>query len=106
MLSGKLLKKIKSMVVVGGCSGIIFSGFLYYRNDEKFFDSFAMPLTRRLFDAESAHKFGIFCCKWNLLPANTYEDPKSLVSSHDTVDYNKIFLNLKFCRKQISVVSN
>lgn len=82
MSSAKLLKKIKSIVLVGGCSGMIFSGMLYYRNDEKFFDSIAMPLTRKLLEAESAHKFGIFCCKWNLLPSNTYEDPKTLVSHH------------------------
>lgn len=79
MSSNKFLKKIKSMVAVASCSSLIFGGICYYRNDEKFFDKIVMPLTRKLLDAEDAHKLAIFACKWNLLPANKYEDPKTLV---------------------------
>lgn len=79
MSAAKFVKKLKSMAAVTGCGSIIFGGLCYYRNDEKFFDKFAMPLTRKLFDAETAHKIGIFACKWNLLPTNKYNDPPSLV---------------------------
>lgn len=51
MSSAKLVKKLKSIVTVTGCSSLIFGGFLYYRNDERFFDNFLMPLTRKLFEA-------------------------------------------------------
>lgn len=79
MTSVKFFKKIKSMVAVTSCSGVIFSGLCYYRNDEGFFDNIAMPLTRKLFDAETAHRLAVLACKWNVLPANNYEDPKTLV---------------------------
>lgn len=80
MSSAKFFKKIKSMVKVTTCSALIFSGFCYYRNDEDFFDNVAMPLTRKLFDAKTAHRLAVLACKWNILPANSYEDPKTLVS--------------------------
>lgn len=80
MSSKNLFKKIKSMIAVTSCSSIIFGGICYYRNDEKFFDNFAMPAMRLLLDAETSHRFAIFACKWNLLPENKYQDPKSLVS--------------------------
>lgn len=46
MSSIKFVKKIKSIVAVTSCSSLIFSGFCYFKNDEKFFENFAMPLTR------------------------------------------------------------
>lgn len=79
MSSTKLIKKLKSTLAVTSVSSLIFGGICYYRNDEKFFDNVAMPLTRMLFDAEAAHKFAIFACKWNLIPSNNYKDPKTLV---------------------------
>lgn len=80
MSSAKFIKKLKSLVAVTSCSSVIFGGVLYYRNDERFFDNFFMPLTRRLLDPESAHKAAVTACKWNLLPANKYEDPETLVT--------------------------
>jgi hypothetical protein len=82
MSSAKFFKKVKSMIKVSTCSALIFGGVLYYKNDERFFDKVAMPLTRMLLDAETAHKVAIFACKWNLMPANRYEDPKTLVRRH------------------------
>lgn len=79
MSSAKFFKKIKSMVTVTSCSGLIFGGICYYRNDEGFFDKIAMPLTRLILDAESAHRMAVLACKWNILPKNSYEDPKTLV---------------------------
>lgn len=49
-------------------------------NDENFFENFLMPLTRKMLDAEDAHKLAVFACKWNLLPRISYEDPMTLVS--------------------------
>lgn len=60
----------------------MFGGFLFYRNDERFFSNFAMPLTRLLFDAETAHEIAIFACKHKILPKNNFEDPKTLVRIH------------------------
>lgn len=80
MSSAKFFKKIKSMAAVTSCSGLIFSGLCYYRNDEGFFDKVAMPLTRQLLDAETAHRLAVLACKWNFLPKNDYEDPKTLVN--------------------------
>lgn len=88
MSSTKFVKKIKSMITVTGCSSLIFGGLCYYRNDETFFDKVAMPLTRALFDAETAHRLGIFACKWNLLPSNKYEDPQTLVMTLTHVEFN------------------
>lgn len=80
--SAKFLKKVKSMIKVSTCGGILFGGILYYRNDERFFSNFAMPLTRLLLDAESAHQLAVFACKYHqLLPKNGYKDPKTLVTS-------------------------
>lgn len=79
MSSGKFFKKIKSIITVTSCSGLIFGGICYYRNDEGFFDKIAMPLTRLILDAESAHRMAVLACKWNILPKNNYEDPKTLV---------------------------
>lgn len=78
--SAKFLKKVKSMLAVGSCGGLIFGGLLFHRNDERFFSNFAMPLTRLLFDAETAHEIAIFACKYQILPKNNFTDPKSLVS--------------------------
>jgi hypothetical protein len=83
MSSAKFIKKIKSMAVVGSCSSLIFGGYCYQTNDEKFFSNFLMPMTRLLLDAESAHKLAIFACKYNLLPKNSYQDPKTLVRHAD-----------------------
>lgn len=79
MSSAKFFKKIKSLVSVTSCGTLIFSGICFYRNDEKFFDNILMPLTRKILDAETSQKLTLFACKWNLLPRNNYEDPKSLV---------------------------
>lgn len=79
--STKFLKKLKSLAKVSTCGGLLFGAILYHRNDEKFFSNFAMPLTRLLLDAEAAHNLAVFACKHHyLLPKNSYEDPKSLVS--------------------------
>lgn len=81
MSSAKFFKKVKSMVVVTSCSSVIFGGLCYYRNDESFFDKVLMPVTRKLFEPETAHKIAIFTCKWGLLPNNSYKDPETLVKN-------------------------
>jgi len=79
MSSSKFLKKIRSLAVVSVTGTLLFGGLNFYRNDEQFFDKVAMPLTR-LLDPEQAHRLAVFACKWKILPAVKYEDPKSLVS--------------------------
>jgi hypothetical protein len=79
MSSAKFFKKVVSMAKVTSFSGLIFSGLCYYRNDEGFFDNVAMPLTRALLDGEQAHRLAVLACKWNVMPKNNYEDPKTLV---------------------------
>jgi hypothetical protein len=79
MSSAKFFKKMMSMVKVTSFSGLIFSGLCYYRNDEGFFENIAMPLTRALLDGEQAHRLAVLACKHNILPQNSYEDPKTLV---------------------------
>jgi hypothetical protein len=105
MSSAKFFKKIKSMIKVTSSAGVIFGGMSFYRNDESFFDNIAMPLTRMLLDAETAHRMAVVACKWNILPANNYEDPKTLVRICGwltKIRANNIF----FLRKHKFVVSN
>lgn len=80
MTSNKFARKMKSLVAVTGCSSIFLSGMLYYKNDEKFFAKFAMPVLRFFISPERAYKLGIFMCKWNLIPQNNYVDPPNLVN--------------------------
>lgn len=87
MKSNAFLKKIKSLVAVSSCSSIILGGLLYYNNDEQFFDNFAMPLLRLSISPENIHKLGVFLCKWNLIPKNTYIDPPNLVISNTDMKF-------------------
>ncbi|CRK95640.1 CLUMA_CG009098, isoform A [Clunio marinus] len=78
MTSTKFIQKLKSLLTVTSSSAVIFGSVFYYRNDEKFFENIAMPITRKFADAETSHKIVMFACKWNLLPPNKYEDPEML----------------------------
>lgn len=79
MSSSKLLRKIKSLTVVSFGSTLIVCGINYYRNDERFFSNFAMPLLRFL-NPETVQNAIIKACHWNLIPVNKYQDPETLVS--------------------------
>ena len=91
MSTNKFASKMKSLVAVTSCSSLILAGLLYNKNDEKFFDNFAMPLVNNFLSPENAHKLGIFLCKWDLMPKNSYVDPSnlvkliSLITCHQTV---------------------
>lgn len=78
MSSSKFFRKMKSLLVVSGIGTTFIGGYSYYKNDEKFFDTFFMP-TMRLFDAERAHELAVMACKWKILPRNSYDDPNPLV---------------------------
>lgn len=79
MTTNNFKRKMKSLVAVTSCSSLILAGLLYNKNDEKFFDNFAMPLVNFVLSPENAHKLGIFLCKWSLIPKNSYVDPSNLV---------------------------
>lgn len=79
MSTNKFASKMKSLVAVTSCSSLILAGLLYNKNDEKFFDNFAMPFVNNFLSPENAYKLGIFLCKWDLMPKNSYVDPSNLV---------------------------
>lgn len=83
MASSKFVRKIKSLVTVACCGGLLMNGILYYRNDEKYFSQLLMPTSRVLMSTENARKFSIFLCKWNLIPKNEYQDSSVLVSCNE-----------------------
>lgn len=78
MSSSKLFHKLKSIVVVTTASSVLFGGYCYYTNNEKFFNHFLMPILR-LMPAEQAHEAAVKTFKWKILPKNDYQDPESLV---------------------------
>lgn len=104
MSSSKFVRKVKALVKVTSFAGLISGGLLYYQNDEKFFRQILMPLSRVAMSPESSHKFGIFLCKWNLIPRNNYEDLPILVSNLIV----KLYLIHNVIKSQIfqSVINN
>ncbi|XP_070497110.1 dihydroorotate dehydrogenase (quinone), mitochondrial-like [Chironomus tepperi] len=90
MSSSKFVRKVKSLVKVTGYAGLISGGILYYRNDEKFFRNILMPLSRVAMSPERSHKFGIFLCKWNLIPKNDYVDLPILSTTLCGIKLNNI----------------
>lgn len=74
-----MFRKLKSLAVVSSCGALLFGGLQYYKNDEKFFRTILMPVSR-LFDPETAHSLGIFAFKWNLVPKGNQVEPVTLVS--------------------------
>jgi hypothetical protein len=80
MSSSKFVRRLRSLILVAtSATGIAF-GYSYYKNDENFFRNIIMP-TVRLLDAEKAHELAVLVCKWKVLPAVTFADPGTLVSS-------------------------
>ncbi|CAH0553774.1 unnamed protein product [Brassicogethes aeneus] len=70
-------KKLKSLVLVtlGGYS--TYAGISFWRNDEKFYKSFIMPVIHFL-PAEGAHNLAVMCSKYRIFPTSLYKDPESL----------------------------
>lgn len=80
MSSSKFFRRLNSLIFIGSsATGLLFS-YCYYKNDEKFFKSIAIP-TLRLLDAEKAHELAVMACKYKILPAVDYKDPERLVRS-------------------------
>lgn len=80
-------RKIKSLLTVTTSGIALCGGLLLYQGNEKFFDQFAMPVTRFL-DPEVAHNFGIKAAKWGLLPTQKLKDPVSLKTTLWGLEFN------------------
>ncbi|KAK7068326.1 hypothetical protein SK128_016645 [Halocaridina rubra] len=64
-------------LAVGG--GIAFVGINIYMKNEKFYDSYIMPLFHKL-DPETAHQVAIAAAKYNLVPTTSIKQSNILVS--------------------------
>ncbi|XP_014251583.1 dihydroorotate dehydrogenase (quinone), mitochondrial [Cimex lectularius] len=71
------LYKLKSTLRV--CSGAfaVFSAYCLYKEDEKFYDGFVMPLAHT-FSPETSHRLAVAVNKYRLLPKSQYSDPSCL----------------------------
>lgn len=80
MSSSKFFRRLRSLIVISSSATGLAFGYSFYKNDESFFKTIAIP-TLRLLDAERAHDVAVFACKFKILPSVDYKDPESLVRS-------------------------
>ncbi|XP_041352569.1 dihydroorotate dehydrogenase (quinone), mitochondrial-like [Gigantopelta aegis] len=77
-LPGTFWKQVKTSLFVCGGGVLTFFGISLYQGNERFYENQVMPLSMRVFDAESAHKFAVKMAKYKLIPRSRYLDPQSL----------------------------
>ena len=65
-------------LTVGG--GLTFVGINIYMQNEQFYESWVMPVFRRL-DPETAHNLAVTAAKYRLVPKAAIKESKLLVSS-------------------------
>lgn len=83
--------KIRSLLYVTTSAFGAFSAISIYRGNEKFFDSFVMPVVHTL-NPETSHRIAIIASKYGLLSRSSYEDPVTLVrySLVSLIPFNKL----------------
>lgn len=59
---------------------VAFVTYSIYEGNEKFYKEVVMPVTRKCFEAETAHRLGIVAAKFNLVPRQKIPDSPILVS--------------------------
>jgi len=69
--------KIKSLLYVTTSAFGAFSAISIYKGNEKFFDSFVMPVVHTL-NPETSHRIAIIASKYGLFSRSSYEDPVTL----------------------------
>lgn len=78
LLANKVFKKkIKDIIQVGVGGAMVFVGLNMYFKNEKFYDSWVMPLFHCL-DPETAHKLAVKAAKYKLVPECKLKESKLL----------------------------
>lgn len=72
--------KLKSTAIVTTCSFGAFLGIGVYRNNEKVYDNYLMPLVQ-FCPPELCHRLAVLGFKFKLFPSQTEPDSKILVST-------------------------
>ncbi|XP_015792313.1 dihydroorotate dehydrogenase (quinone), mitochondrial [Tetranychus urticae] len=86
----QLMSKFLSGLTIALGGGAGFVAINLYKGNEKFYNSFVMPVLHATFDGESAHRLAINMAKYSLLPDfySKMKDYKNLKSSLWTLEFN------------------
>lgn len=78
VVSKTFKKKIRDIIRVGIGGALTFGGISMYFQNEKFYDSWVIPLLHKL-DPETAHNLAVKAAKYNLVREVKLKESKLLV---------------------------